>query len=82
MLNGKKLKISVDTNINTGKKVVLNKAVYKINRINNSNIGASNTTGSIEVYFGPSFDEEFLGMSTQHISDCFELKNEDEINCI
>lgn len=80
-MNGKDLKVTVDTNINTAKSVTIEKTVFRIDRINASNIEASNGVATINVYLGDSFYNGVGKMNYAAITQYFKLVNGAELNC-
>ena len=81
MIGGKKIPVSVDTNINTGKKVTIGTKTFKIVRINDSNIAAQAGDMAVEVYIGDAFTQGILNMSKGEIAGNLGLSNGSEIKC-
>jgi len=80
LLNKKVLNITIETNINIAKNVNLDGENYRINRINTSNIGASNATTELEIFIGEAM-KRIKQMSTDQIVEYFGLENGNEMNC-
>lgn len=82
LLKGKKTLISAETNVLTAKSVLLNKTAYKIDRINESEISASNITGSVDIYLGEAVKAGLAQMTKAQIVQYFNISNGAELKCV
>jgi hypothetical protein len=81
LIKGKEVSVIVETNINTARTVKVDKKIYKIHRINATEVAASNGPEEVQILLGDEIVADLVKAPKKKIAEYFNLKNSEEVNC-